>query len=252
MSRRNPFKKKEEEQTDLQKMARGLPEFKNFPTVNNRPDQEIQNVDTDRQSKMFAQKVANASAFKDMNIKMDIESKVRGATKPLKPEYIKANVNAAKERFNYDMSPDEVTSRGLVAQGSAVKRPMGMVQNEGGIPTARRREHEAIHFMMDDLAKKYGHGIASYAQEKMNKLIHPAVVDHLAGYLSQVGYGKSAHRLELVPHLYEMLNDPKTREWMRHTSPNFKQNEKETMGQAKKSWNAILDFAANLRAGDEG
>jgi hypothetical protein len=56
---------------------------------------------------------------------------------------------------------------------------------------------------------------------------------------------------EGIPHLYEMLHDPKTRDMMRHTNPEFKNKEREIMTHAKKNWNAIRDFASRLKVGDE-
>lgn len=250
LNRRNPFNKTEDE-IDLKKMSRGLPEFKNFPKVSNRPDQEIQNVNTKRQARIFSRKAATQSAFPQNSIKEDIADKAYAVSKPKSSEYTKAQQHAAKQRFNYDLSEEQATSRGAVLQGSSVKKPLGFVSGEANYPTTARREHEAIHLTMDELGKKYGHGISKHAEKRMNELIHPSVSEHLAKHLINVGYHKSTHDKELIPHLYEMLHDLKTRDIMRHTNPEFKQKEKEIMNQAKKSWKAIRDFAYKLKAGDE-
>lgn len=247
--RRNPFNKKEEEETDLKKMSRGLPDFKNFPEVTNRPDQEIQNVDTERQQKIFARKAANASNFNSPIVRGQLESQVKEAIKPPTPQFLASNKRAAKERWGYDMPEEQFKSKGMVVRG---KKPVGMVQGEGQTPTGRRREHEAIHFALEKLGEHYGNYAQGYAQKKMNELIHPSVSNHLSSHLSQVGYHPSAHPMELVTHLYEMLHDPKLREMMRHSNPEFKEKEREIMHHAKKSWNAIRNFASKLRPEDVG
>jgi hypothetical protein len=249
--RRNPFHKQEEEETDLKKMSRGLPKFKNLPKVTSRPDQEIQNIDSDRQVKMFAQKVANDSAFPQQSIRSDIESQIKQGIKKPTPQYLEASRKAAKDRWNYDISDNQLTNMGIVAGGTSQKRPLGMVRDEGSIPTSRRREHEAIHLSLGQIGKKYGHKMEEYAQKKMNDLIHPIVSEHLSNHLHQIGYHRNSHHKELVTHLYEMLHDPKTRDIMRYTNPKFKNNEREIMYHAKKNWNAIRDFASKLKVGDE-
>jgi hypothetical protein len=135
----------------------------------------------------------------------------------------------------------------LVGQGDLIKKPVGMVAGEGNYPTGARRQHEAIHLLLDDLGKKYGYKISNHAQDRINQLIHPDIRDHLAIHMSKVGYSPEAHHSEYAPHLYEMLHDPKTRDLMRKTNPEFANKEKELMGHAKKSWKAILDFAKNLK-----
>lgn len=239
------------ENKDLEKMSRGLPEFKNFPKVTSRPDQEIQNIDTKRQARMFSQKAATHSAFPKGSTRDKIEDSVYQIAKPDSAEHIKAQQHASKERFNYDLPEKQITSRGAVVGASSMKKPVGMIAGEGNYPTSARRQHEAIHLAFDDLGKKYGTDISRHAEERMNDLIHPSVKEHLAEHLSKVGYHKGIHGKEFLPHLYEMLHDPKTRDMMRHTNPEFKNKEREIMTHAKKNWNAIRDFASRLKVGDE-
>jgi GNAT superfamily N-acetyltransferase len=238
----------EESKPNLQKMSRGLPEFKNFPKVTSRPDQEIQNIDTERQAKMFGRKAAANSVFSERDpYNTLIKEKFYQAARPFDEKTINENISAAKAKFDYDMPKEQFTHIGLVGQGDLIKKPVGMVAGEGNYPTGARRQHEAIHLLLDDLGKKYGYKISNHAQDRINQLIHPDIRDHLAIHMSKVGYSPEAHHSEYAPHLYEMLHDPKTRDLMRKTNPEFANKEKELMGHAKKSWKAILDFAKNLK-----
>jgi len=242
----------EKEETDLKKMSRGLPEFKNFPKVTNRPDQEVQNTDTKRQVNIFAEKAKNYSKYrKDSYYGGKIRDQVKPfVSKPRNETYL-ANKVAFKDRYGYDLPKDQFENTGVAIGGSVMDAPVAAVSGEGKNITGKRREHEAIHHTFNLLGKKYGEEIAEYAKNKTNELIHPSVKDILSNHMKKVGYGEKSHVSEFLPHLYEMLHDPKTRDMIGHTVPEFKQNEREIMNHAKKSWNAIRDFTSKLKAGDE-
>lgn len=241
------------------KKSRSRFAFPKFKKLTNRPDQEIQSVDTDRQAKIFSKKVTNT--VRDNEFFAD----------PSLPKYKQKSIqdhlrgNAAREIYNstkYDMDPERVSSEKgvfdsmgkdvptevLGASGAVVgtsgKRSFGRVTGESKNPSGTRRDHEAIHYLFNDMELKYGKDVSDHAKGHVESLIHPDVHSVLNEYLLQTGYSSTDG--EIVTHLHEMLHDPNTRKAIGQFSPEFASKERDIMNKAKKSWDAVTDFANNL------
>lgn len=241
-----------EKSEDLEK-TRGLLDFKNLPKVNSRPDQQVQNVDTRRQIDLFSRKVSNEQLRNNYHDQSDrdrkiIRNSIAGDIRHIvrTPRDLSSATQSDFKRMGVNIPKEHLENYGMVVHTNDGKSH-GFVLGEGKRPTGNRREHEGIHYQMEELGNKYGKDVQDHAQDSMNSLIHPDVLNHLSTYMQKVGYHPSSHRTEFIPHLYEMLHDPETRDIIRQTNPDFGPNEQGIMDNAKKSWTAIRDFASNLK-----
>lgn len=211
-----------------------------FPKLNiTRQDQEIQNVDTARQKKLAHKKIFN----KFKNLRGFRNEALVGEILNTGDDLVaKENAKIINERYGTNLSPEDVQSTGAVTSNEYGKHPIGFVMQEGKSPTSRRRGHEAIHLSLDKIRTKFGPLKHDVVQKYMNNLIHPDVKNMVTSHLNEIGYGPESHEKEIVPHLYEILNDPKTREFAMATS----KADPKVINIAKKNWKDIYNFTRKI------
>lgn len=223
---------------------RGTFKLPRFTKLNPRQDQEVQQVDTPRQQEIYSRKVAGhfgkPGGFTFSQAKEMSARHIKDVTHPLVHE---RNVRALKDRFGVSLSPKELSSSGAVMGDN--RRSFGMVHGEGANPTSRRREHEAVHMVFNDLKQKYGQEEHDRVLSEAIGKIHPEVRQALSEHMSNVGYAPHTHDHEYIPHLFEMLHDPSTRKMMGGTARNS--YGKGMIDKAKKSWKDIVNYAKTVK-----
>lgn len=237
------YKKTKLAASELSK-SRGKLTFPKLKTTT-RPDQQVQNVDTPNQEKLFSHKVALDAVGRDRRdmTRLAVQRHLKEAKNP---NLAIQNVKNLEEDTGAKLDPKDLISSGAVmSTPNRVAHGHGMTHDENANPTSQRREHEAIHILFQDLAHKHGKELHDHAQKEMNNLIHPDVRSALSTHMNWAGYAPEKHPTEYLSHLYEMLHDPKSRTMMVATSGQ-KHNERDLMGKAKKSWNAVRAFAGKL------
>lgn len=241
--------------------SRGRLTFPKFKRINNRPDQQIQSVDNDRQADIYARKTLNAvdinqfysnpnmPKYKQRIMQENNRNKhVKDLGHSIKTQMSPSDHEKTLKYFSRKgkvIPPEVVSHFGQVSYGNEGAQHHGMVSGEGQHYTGHRREHEAIHYTLRDMHQKYGPEVADQVSGHLEKIIHPDVHGVLNDYLQNTGYSDTKN--EIVTHLYELLHDPKTRESVRQFSPDFANNERDIMGKAKRSWDAVRHYAKNLK-----
>lgn len=229
---------------DLQKMSRGRLEFPKLG-VGSRKDQEVQSIESPRQLDIFARK--NALKFKG-GVRDLFNNKVTQAARPITPNEEAIAENIFANKYGTSAPKGVFRSHGIVVGNDKARK--AAVTDEFANPSSKRREHEAIHVLVNDIGAKHGNAAQQNALKSINDLIHPSVQQVLSEHMEASGYKSHVFDKEMVPHLYEMLHDKNTREVVRSTSPAFKADEQNIMSHAKRSWDAIRSFAKKVQPGD--
>lgn len=221
--------------------TRGEIKFPNLPKVGTRPDQNIASVNDNMQAKVFGKLFAAKNKL-PTSVSKDIERVARKK----EPSVIAAN-QAASQKINLNVPDHTFAIHGASIHVGREDQPMGFVTQEGLSPTRRIREHEGIHYLIQDIKNKYGFEVGDAAESGLVSLVHPQVQDMINRHLGRVGYNPESSKGETISHLYEILHDPDRRDFIRQTDPVFKENERDIMHNAKRSWKAILDFGKRFK-----
>lgn len=227
-------------------------QFPHFTQKWTRPDQEIQNIDTDQQRQMAVSKLAGP---------LDYEGEAKQLAhewvfKQLQPRKAQAELYAAnKKRQDVDVKPEEVQVAGFVGQSlSGPARPMGFVSNEAGSGKNTTRAHEGIHWLIYKIANEhdsddnYASDIEHRIYSHLNSVIPEDLHEHLGAFLSKQGYTPEQMAKEKAPWLYNILTVPSTRNVFLMNVP--KEQHQEMITKAKQTWDKIVDVARNLTPKD--
>ena len=224
------------------KLAKSTGELtmRNLLPKDTRPDQDVQGVKTHGQFNL-ARKLAEQTVPKE--VRHAFSEQVH------KPLDHMENKNAPKIASLMSLKyggnvPIEVTK----PEGVTYKDDEGgkaFVSGEDMSHTIRN--HEAIHHLFNKLASVYGDSVHDDVRDHLLNLVHPGDRHAIQAHIARIGYHPATFADEILPHMYEIMNNPKYRNTFKIMNKKSDQEMQEMVGRMKRSWGAIRQAADNMK-----
>lgn len=214
--------------------------FKNMLPGEDHPEQDIMSVKTPNQFKM-ARKLAEQTVPKE--VRGEFANKVH---EPLDHMETKDTPNIATRmtrKYGGTIDPSSIAAEGVTYKDDTGGK--AFVTGEEQSHTIRN--HEAIHHIFNKIAAKYGDDVHDQIRDHLLKLVHPEDRQAIHGHIARIGYHPSTFDDEVLPHMYEIMNNPAYRNTFKIMNKKTDEQMHAMVGRMKQSWKAIRQVANNLR-----